>query len=582
MAESLKLIDLQNQVNELGERFTRLTDDHLFLLWYMTAMLVDDEAIAAASLVGGAGDKGVDAVYIDDDTKAVFVVQGKYRQKIGATSESRPDVVAFAGLADVLCGPLEVFDDYRKKCDPLVADRLRDCRDRIQKRRYALQLHYVTLGKCSQGLRKEAEVIVRRDSQRRGDLRLLDGEQILGILADYLDGVAPPVPSLDLPFERTGAINRFDSQTGIDSWVFTMRGQDVGELYRRAGIRLFARNVRGFLQDTPINAAMATTLATEPHHFWYFNNGVTMVCDDAEKVQKKGREVLQVRNPQVINGQQTTRVLDESAKSPTASVLVRVFQIPRGDGDGSSQFDWLVSRIVQATNWQNAIRASDLMSNDRQQVAIERELRKVGYQYLRKRQPRSEARRSMRSQYRFQIPKEELAQAVAACLLDPAIVRRGKEHLFEEENYKLVFPNSDPDFYLGKFWLLRRVTERSRGYPQRAYAKWVVMNFAWAKLAHLIDGRPVSFRRACEQPGKYRPVLDALEKCLTAAFVSALQFYRKERGVGEQAADPSTFFTRRGLHRSFAKYWRQPGNKQRARFESATKKFELALKQVGA
>ena len=48
-----------------------------------------------------------------------------------------------------------------------------------------------------------------------------------------------------------------------------------------------------------------------------------------------------------------------------------------------------VSKIVAATNWQNAIKASDLMSNDRRQIDLERNLRKLDYQYLRKRQSKS-------------------------------------------------------------------------------------------------------------------------------------------------------------------------------------------------
>ncbi len=393
--------DLKREVEDLGSRFAKLSDDNLFVAWYLTAMLVDDERTAAESIVGGAGDKSVDAIYIDDDVRCAFVVQAKYREKIKAASEGRSDVVAFAGLAEVLFGPNATFQDYKTKADQLVVERMRTVRERVQKRGYRLQLHYVTLGKCSSGLRNEAAAIVKRDSERRADFHLFDGDQVLSVLADYLDGVAPPVPSLDLAFESSGAINRFDQATNIDSWVFTMRGHDMGELYRRSGIRLFARNVRGFLGDTNINIAMQHTLDAEPEYFWYFNNGVTIVCDDAEKIQKKGREILQVQNPQVINGQQTTRVLAEVANNPNASLLVRVIQIPRGDDNSARRFDLLVSRIVQATNWQNAIRASDLMSNDRQQVAIEREFRKAGYQYLRKRQTKGEARRAAKSQFRF-------------------------------------------------------------------------------------------------------------------------------------------------------------------------------------
>lgn len=62
-----------------------------------------------------------------------------------------------------------------------------------------------------------------------------------------------------------------------------MSGDAVAEMYELAGIRLFARNVRGFLGNTEINRGMEQTLRKEPEHFWYYNNGVTIVCDDASK-----------------------------------------------------------------------------------------------------------------------------------------------------------------------------------------------------------------------------------------------------------------------------------------------------------
>src|SRR5207245_984192 len=148
-------------------------------------------------------------------------------------------------------------------------------------------------------------------------------------------GVAPAVPALTLrilpegPVRTEGVIHRFDAGRQIDSWVFSMSTKDVGEMYAKAGIRLFARNVRGYLgESNEINEAMAKTVGKEPNNFWYYNNGVTIVCDDARRETQGGEDVLVVDKPQVINGQQTTRTL-EGTSSPQAHVLVRVIKIPR-------------------------------------------------------------------------------------------------------------------------------------------------------------------------------------------------------------------------------------------------------------
>ena len=119
---------------------------------------------------------------------------------------------------------------------------------------------------------------------------------------------------------------------------------------------------------------------------------------------------------------------------------MRVISVPRENEGDSGRFENLVSKIVAATNWQNAIRPSDLMANDRRQIEIERNLRKLKYYYLRKRQSKREARRHAGVRRANFVKKEELAQAVAACDLDPSIVREGKHTIMSNGRVRLTIP----------------------------------------------------------------------------------------------------------------------------------------------
>jgi hypothetical protein len=581
------IVDLQREVSSLQSRFPAIAEDHLFVLWFLHAFLVDDETLAADALAGGSGDRGVDAVLLDPSVKRVYIVQGKYHQRLLKHKESHSDVTSFAELGRKVWGPKEELAPLLDGIDPLVEEKLREARKRLVSHGYSLELILVTTGGCSQALRDEAKSLSRAaDGPTR--FSLIDGRQVIAILEDYLDGVAPPVPMLDLPVEvgrriqATGVIKRFDPDARIESWVFSMRGSDVGDLYKKAGVRLFARNVRGYLGSTQINEAMQGTIRRRAGYFWYFNNGVTIVCDEAQKIEEHGTEVLRVSNPQIINGQQTTRVLaSEDSRASKASVLVRVIRIPRREDGSPRQFDEMVSRIVEATNWQNQIRASDLMANDRQQVFLERALRKLDYQYLRKRQTKREARRSAGKLHRFMIKKEDVAQAVAACAFDPQIVRRGREHLFEEL-YQEVFASRDANFYLSRFWLMRRVAHGSRGYPERAYAKWLVLHFVWSRIGRDIDGRPTEFRRACERPQAQPRLVRALDQLIRGVFVAASQFYRRERGSGPRALDISTFYQRGKRHEDFARFWRSSnGKKHRDRLRKPEAAFRRLLAEAG-
>src|SRR5439155_2578902 len=105
-----------------------------------------------------------------------------------------------------------------------------------------------------------------------------------------------------------------------------------------------------------INKGMERSLEKEPDYFWYYNNAITIVCDKAERIGGAGRDVLRVANPQIINGQQTTRVLhSHPRRGVRAAVLVRVIRVPRESQGDSRRFDELVSNSVAATNYQNYI-----------------------------------------------------------------------------------------------------------------------------------------------------------------------------------------------------------------------------------
>jgi hypothetical protein len=353
-----------------------------------------------------------------------------------------------------------------------------------------------------------------------------------------------------------------------------MSGRDLAQLYTRAGDRLFARNIRGFLGDTAINDGMTQTLVSSPERFWYYNNGVTIVCDSARKTSERGQTILRVTNPQIINGQQTTRTLHSSPVAK-AAILVRVISVPRDGKRTQSEFEALVSNIVAATNWQNAILPSDLRANDSRQVALQRDLAKLRYHYMRKRQTKKEARRILGNQHWFWVRKDELAQLVAACDFDPVMVRSGKEGLFKAPHYDRIFDGRAVKEYLSIYWLGRIVKYQGAGYPDRAYAKWHVLHFIWARLSPLLRSRATAdhFRSQCERKRWPTP----LDHATDHVYRGMLEFYRRRRGKGAQALDISNFFYRPHQHTAFEQYWKSPRNGRRRRVRDLLAKFEAEM-----
>ena len=213
------------------------------------------------------------------------------------------------------------------------------------------------------------------------------------------------------------------------------------------------------------------------------------------------------------------------------------------------------------------------MANDSRQIELERQLHKLGYYYIRKRQTKGEVRRSI-GQHVTLVKKDEVAQAVAGCELDPAIVRGGKEKLFEERWYPEIFGHSDPYYYLTRLCLLQEVSHAARGYPERAYAKWVVLGFTWSRIGSLLRKKETAaqFVQLRSSPAEL-----ALENLIGGVFKASLRFYRANRGKGARAIDPSAFFQKHGLDKEFEKFWASPANSARASFKKQLARFETLL-----
>jgi hypothetical protein len=580
MAE-LTIQDLGRELREWERRFPRLRNDALFVAWFLRAYVTDEEQQAVDALTGRTGDKGVDAVLIDDKIRAVFLVQGKLRESLMRSSESRNDVLGFAQLADIVHGDDDDWENYVTKLAADARGRLEEARERLLARAYRLHLCFVTTGRVSVPLVQEARRRARSAStpaDHPPGFAALDGREVMALLGEYLDGVAPPVPSLDLPVEGGRGGARFDEESGIQSWVVTMTGEDVGKLYNQAGVRLFARNIRGYLGDTKINREMQRTIKNDPQNFWYLNNGVTIVCNEARFEQEGGRELLNVAYPQVINGQQTTRTL--AAANPKDSsktrLSVRVISIPRHSPE---QYERLVAQIVRATNWQNVIKPSDLMSNDPRQIELEREFRKLNYLYVRKRQVQAEARR-VSFQYQTMITKEALANAFGACLEESLPRRVGLQPLFEE-HYGRIFGGRrySVKYYLCCYWHYKKIDLMAWGNTERQWAKFVVTYFLWQEIGSDLRAADDDFIGMCEAPHWYPRLSEEYERLLRITFDSVLRYYRRERGVGRDAAEVSPFFKRADVGKGYEAFWPTQANATlRTRFDRSASRLRDLLR----
>ena len=137
--------------------------------------------------------------------------------------------------------------------------------------------------------------------------------------------------------------------------------------------RIFDSNVRGYWKSTPVNKRIASTLKNPgSSEFWLLNNGITIL---AEKIDNAGFLQIEITDPQIVNGLQTSRQIynyyREGLNLPnpdTRRVLIRIIKT----ADKTIRDD-----VVRCTNSQNEMPEAALRATD----AIHRQIETLFHRY---------------------------------------------------------------------------------------------------------------------------------------------------------------------------------------------------------
>jgi hypothetical protein len=571
--------ELKKEVNEIRDRYPHLSLDNSFVAWFLRAFVTETEDDAVASIKGGSKDKSTDGVYIDKTSRLIFIIQGKYHQNSEPVA-GRSEIIALADLGRTLMSDQNSsFKSLLHKANAAVQHILTEARQLILKKGYGLVLNFVTTGKVSSTHLHEAEERIAEWDNCTFDV--YSRSDLMKLMQDYLEGAAPPTPSISIPVAGVEVFTRYDKITDITSWIFSTKGTSIGEIFNSIGIRLFARNIRGYLGNTEINKVMKRTIDEEPEYFWYYNNGITITCDKAKQIKKGNSNVIQVVNAQIINGQQTTRTLAQVINND-AEVLVKLIEVSRKNEHDHKKFGHIISSIVSATNWQNAISQSDLKSNDPEQVRIEKEMKKLRYFYIRKRMNKSEVSKIGGDRYSFKITKEELARVMAAINLDPYEVRLGKDRLFEDDIYSEVFDGRLASEYITVYWLGKYVSYSVKADNRYSYAKWIVTNYLWYILGSDLKKVAIreAFRIVSERQVKYRDTLKPMHDICQLGLKLSLKFYAANKKIDGKIQEPIDFFKHKKYHVDFRQYIKANLKPQLSKIENLKARLIKNLEEV--
>ena len=314
---------------------------------------IDDDDEIKTRITDGSNDEGIDGIFVDEDG-VIWVVNASIVNTFDHTSNYLPETdlkIAFEGFRLITVG------DYRGKVNPFLEDLLREYHE-LQKTGASLRFVFVHLNQKPASM----TYVTQFNSEFPNvPVSFVDFEELKKAYESYLisQEKAPLTVSIDIvDGGHDGAILVNDG--GVRARVFTVSAKTLANLLLTYHTTIFQRNVRYFIRGRgkqSVNLQIQATASdpAESKNFWYYNNGVTVVCSHFEIPPNQRVAIL--NRMQVINGAQTTYSVLEAYNSgklqDDTKVLVRLIE---------STDDDFIDSVTLYTNSQNPVNVRDLAS----------------------------------------------------------------------------------------------------------------------------------------------------------------------------------------------------------------------------
>lgn len=332
---------------------------------------------AAAAVWDGKDDNGVDAAFYDPSDARVYIVQAKWIHS-GSGEPAASDLSVFAdGIRDLV-------EQHQANFDPRLHGKLHDMGQALNVPGTSIEVLLVTTG--------ASELAKHGNSKLDRVLAELNGEGLDEALAvKNVMGLSEVYSAL----ASDGENSRIALDANILDWSFIARpeqayfgvidGLQLKDWWVQHGKRLVARNIRHALGSTDVNAQIRSTAISDPEHFWYYNNGITLIAEEAAKAPRgaasRASGLFQFKGASIVNGAQTVSTLgriEDDAPLGRVRVPLRVIILQSAPDDFGKE-------VTRTNNLQNRVEPRDFVAQDPEQSRLQMEMgiEGIDYQYLR-------------------------------------------------------------------------------------------------------------------------------------------------------------------------------------------------------
>ncbi|HEX3741993.1 MAG TPA: AIPR family protein [Terriglobales bacterium] len=340
-----------------------------YALHYLSRASLD---VAAAAVTDGSDDNGLDAIHYDEIERRLYLVQSKWIHS-GTGEPDNGEIKKFvSGVRDLFNLDFSRFNAKINAKKNIIVKALND-----PNTRYEIVPAYTGINSLAQPS--------ARDLNDLAD-EMNDPTELVSIT---------PLNQADLYKSLTAGLagEPIDLEIGIKGWgrvespnpayYGQVDGMQIGQWWEKYRGRLFARNLRGVLGDTDVNDEIRSTIETSPSSFWYFNNGITLVCKKISKSMVGGADTgfgtFHCQDVSVVNGAQTVSTIGKHTSASEENVKklfvpLRVISLEQANEKFGED-------VTKTNNRQNRIENRDFVSLDPEQTRIRTELAVDGIDY---------------------------------------------------------------------------------------------------------------------------------------------------------------------------------------------------------
>ena len=475
----IKKLNLESSKIESTKKLTK---------FYTKARFGIDEKNFDAHFVDGSDDGGIDFFYKAGNTYYIFQTKFSATPKNVAEGDILHDINK---IKNCLQG---------QNCNIKASEFIQNIKNENGNNLAIIEVIWLTTNIIKDSIRKLVQGDLLNWKKEMGwkldiDFIAIDKHNLDSVIYDIEHGYVPYTGKQTLKLEPKNWIENKWDNTGVYSVICNVNVNHILKWFKDTNSinQFLQKNVREFLGDAAkINKEIGNSFENDPVWFWYKHNGIIIFADNL--LIDKTKMILEMRNPQIVNGGQTIQslyphFLKNNREDNEAKILLRAFRLPYEDSDTYKRS----IKIISALNTQNKINPSDLRSTDPRQVRLEGLFRDFSYKYFRK---RSKAAKALI----YSITMRKLAILYNVCKKNAPHegVRGNIENLFEEESkYNEVFPENliyqelSINHILLNYitcWVIDQIVKNMiKDLPKKdaeffSYTRWYVLNDVYHKV----------------------------------------------------------------------------------------------------